>query len=221
MSSFEPLRAGASDDRGFAPLLRGAAAPTPASSIAPFPDLHAPPPPSADAMAAETREREQAAAVADAHERGRSEGRADAERELSELMRGFGEAIGELARFRSGLLERYHGELLDLALEVARKVIDRELEGNPEHWLLMIRQGVQRALDRDRIRIRIAPALHAFLREHLAELRAELDGVKELELIEDPTLPANGCIVETSYGDLDLGVDSQITAIRTALTEPA
>ncbi|MEW6269004.1 MAG: FliH/SctL family protein [Thermodesulfobacteriota bacterium] len=220
MSSFEPLRARRDDAGAFAPLLGGTRVPAERGAGAPFPDLHAPSP-SPDEVAAEAATRERVAALAAEREQGRAEGRAAAERELSELVHGLGEAIRELARFRSGMLERYHGELLDLALEVARKVVDRELEAHPEHWLGMIRQGVQRALDRDRIRIRIAPALHGFLRAHLAELRAELDGVKELELIEDPALPATGCVVETSYGDLDLGVDSQITTIRAALTEPA
>jgi flagellar assembly protein FliH len=155
------------------------------------------------------------------HARGVLEGRTQAEAELAHLVQGLGEAIAALTRFRREMLERYQAELLDLALEVARKVVDRELEQHPEHWILLIREGVKRALDRDHIRIRVAPALHGFLRGHLAELRAELDGVKDFELLEDPALPATGCVVETSYGDLDLGVESQITTIRSALAEPA
>ena len=45
-----------------------------------------------------------------------------------------------------------------------------------------------------------------------------LDDVKELELVEDQTLAENGCILESQFGDLDLGIDSQIGAIRAALT---
>ena len=46
-----------------------------------------------------------------------------------------------------------------------------------------------------------------------------LEDVKELELVEDPALAESGCIVESQFGDLDLGVDSQIGAIRAALTQ--
>jgi flagellar biosynthesis/type III secretory pathway protein FliH len=46
-----------------------------------------------------------------------------------------------------------------------------------------------------------------------------LEDVKELELVEDRALAENGCILESQYGDLDLGVDSQIGAIRAALTQ--
>ena len=61
--------------------------------------------------------------------------------------------------------------------------------------------------------------LHKFLLEHLSTLRPMLDEVKELELVEDGALSENGCILESQFGDLDLGVDSQIGAIRAALTQ--
>jgi flagellar assembly protein FliH len=131
----------------------------------------------------------------------------------------FKKALAELARFRGGLLERYQGELLALALGIARKVVQRELAEHPEHWLGMIREAVRHALDREKIRIRVGPLLHRFLLEHLSTLRPMLEDVKELELVEDQALAENGCILESQYGDLDLGIDSQIGAIRAALTQ--
>lgn len=221
MSSFEPLLpdAGAAT---FAPLGPGVAACAPAPG-GPFPDLHAPPPAvesTCDAAAAE-EEAERARALEAEYERGVRDGRAAAEQELAELGRGLHEAIREVTRFRAALRERCHAELLDLALDVARRVLDRELEAHPEHWIPLIRDGVQRALDRERVRIRVAPPLHHFLCERVAELHAELHGVKELEVVADPTLPATGCVVETPSGDLDLGVASQVETIRSALAEPA
>jgi len=220
MSSFEPLLPSLLGKMGFAPF--GAAA-APTARVAPggpFPDLNPAPPP--DSAEAALRAAEERAALEDAaYRRGVAEGHEQATSELKQLLQGLGEAIHEVGRFRRDMLERYQSELLDLALEVARKVVDRELEQHPEHWLELIREGVKRALDRDHIRIRVAGPLYAFLRTHLPELRAELDGVKDFELLEDPALPPTGCVVETSYGDLDLGVESQITTIRGALAEPA
>jgi flagellar assembly protein FliH len=220
MSSFEPLLPSLLHRMGFGPLVERPGDPPMTSPRGPFQDLDpkAPEESSDEALrAAEQRAWIEQAAYA----RGLAEGRAQADAELAHLVQGLGEAVAELTRFRRSMLERYQSELLDLSLEVARKVVDRELEQHPEHWIGIIREGVQRALDRDHIRIRVAAPLYAFLREHLAELRGELDGVKELDLLEDPALPVTGCVVETSYGDLDLGVDSQITTIRTALGEPA
>jgi len=131
----------------------------------------------------------------------------------------FVKALEDLNRFRSGLLERYQGELLALALGIARKVVQRELADNPEHWLGMIREAVRHALDREKIRIRVGTVLYKFLLENLTTLRPMLDEVKELELVEDRALSESGCILESQFGDLDLGIDSQLGAIRAALTQ--
>lgn len=220
MSSFEPLLPTLIEKLGFSPLVQDASKPA-APVVTPLPDLN-PPPIVEDPLADEQRAAEERALLEQAaYTRGLAAGRVEAEAALAQLVQGLGEAIAELTRFRREMLTRYQAELLDLALEVARKVVDRELEQHPEHWIEIIREGVRRAVDRDHIRIRVPSSLHAFLREHLGDLRGELDGVKELELIEDPALPPSGCVVETSYGDLDLGVESQIATIRGALSEPA
>jgi len=150
---------------------------------------------------------------------GLAAGRAAALRELVGEGEAFVHALDELKRFRAGLLERDQGELLALALGIARKVVQRELAEHPEHWLGMIREAVRHALDREKIRIRVGPVLHRFLLEHLSTLRPMLEDVKEMELVEDQTLAENGCILESQFGDLDLGIDSQIGAIRAALTQ--
>lgn len=167
-----------------------------------------------------------AAAVPTAAEEARREGyaagliagRAAAEAELASGAAAFEGAVEELARFRSALLERYQQELLELAIGVARKVVHQELADHPEHWMKMIQAAVLAALDRESIRLRVGPVLHRYLVERLPQLHVLLDEVKELDLVQDVTLGDTACIVESRYGELDVGVDGQMSAIRAALT---
>ncbi len=138
--------------------------------------------------------------------------------ELASAAAAFAAAVEEVARFRGHLVARYEQELLELALGVARKVVQRELAEHPEHWLAMIREAVLSAIDRETIRIRVGTVLHRYLLDQLPRLRALLEDVKELELVEDVALDETGCVIESRYGDLDLGVDGQMGAIRAALT---
>ncbi len=161
-------------------------------------------------------------ALTAAREAGRQEGlaagRLAAESEFADGAAAFAAAVEEVARFRCVLTERYQRDLLELALGVAHKVVQRELAEHPEHWLGMIREAVLATLDRETIRIRVGPVLHHYLLEHLPRLRVLLEEVKELDLVEDVALGETGCVVESRYGDLDLGIDGQMTAIRAALT---
>src|SRR5204862_7928050 len=71
-------------------------------------------------------------AVEAAHADGYAAGRDAATRDLVGDGEAFTKALGELARFRAGLLDQYQSELLALALGIARKVVQRELAENPE-----------------------------------------------------------------------------------------
>lgn len=173
----------------------------------------------AGTLEGEDSQRDQSAArVEEAFRAGFEQGKAAAVTELQGLADGLAASVEEVARFRSGLLERYERELLDLAVRVARKVLQRELAEHPEHWLEMIREGVKKAVDRERIVIRVGSVLHHFLVAELPRLAGLLEGVKDIELVEDAALAETGCVIESRYGDLDLGIDSQLGAIRTALS---
>jgi len=221
MSSFDPRTGAPRPGDGFAPLprpnvLRGTRA---ATSV--FPDLQGQPPAGGDdpSVIASPEGDPHEAARQEAYAAGLVDGRAAREAEIATGATAFADAVEEVVRFRRGLLERYQRELLELALGVARKVVQQELAAHPEHWMEMIREAARRTLDRETIRIRVGSVLHHYLVEHLPRLRALLEDVKELELVDDPVLSETGCVIESRYGDLDLGVDGQMSAIRAALTD--
>ena len=81
---------------------------------------------------------------------------------------------------RARVQERHERELLELALGVARQVVQQARAERPDVWL--------------GIAIRVPPHLLLFLRASLAD-------VKDVELVEDPSLPAGGCVIETRVGE--------------------
>jgi len=178
-----------------------------------------PPPPAAapEAAAAAPPPGPSAEEIERAFQAGVERGRAEARAELETVGASFTHSLRELADFRTRSKERYERELLELALGVARKVVQEELAERPEIWLGMIRAAVKRAVDRERIVLRVPPPLMAFLRGSLAALRASLEDVKDLELVEDPSLPAGGCVIESRSGEVDIGVETQLERSERAL----
>jgi flagellar assembly protein FliH len=202
--------------RSFAPFLGGDAAAAP-TGFRPFGD--AGPGPAASAAPGERREgppeasEEAQRAFQAGYQLGAQETRADVE----SIAESFVKSLEELADFRSQLRERYERQLLELALGVARKVVQQEIAERPAIWLSMIRAAVRRAVDRERILVRVPPALLGFLNQAIPELRTALGDVKELEVVEDPSLPAGGCVVETKFGEVDISLDTQFEAVERAL----
>src|SRR2546427_467462 len=63
----------------------------------------------------------------------------------------------------------------------------------------------------------IERAFQAGVERGRAEARASLEDVKDLELVEDPSLPAGGCVIESRFGELDIGVETQLERSERAL----
>jgi flagellar assembly protein FliH len=157
---------------------------------------------------------EDLAAFMAGYEQGQRETRALVEEAAVAL----GQSVDALGDFLKELQARYEPELLGVALGVARKVVHAEVTERPELWLGMIREALQRVADRETVRIRVPHKLAAFLTEHCPALRTQLDGVQELEVVEDPALPDGGCVVETRVAELDASVETQLDEITRALS---
>jgi len=168
----------------------------------------------AEAEAA-AREAEIAAAV----ERGRAQGAEAVHAEFGDAAAGFRAALESLAASRGEMREHYERELLGVAVQVAEKILVNELTADPTQWLGMIREAVGRILDRDSIRIRLGRALYHFLAPREGELAMILEDVRELELIEDSSLESTGCVIETTYSDLELSLSRQLEALANRLMD--
>ncbi len=150
-------------------------------------------------------------------EEGRERGLAEARAELAPLAQGFVDAIAAVVAFQQAVRERYERELLLVALGVARTVVQRELTERPELWLDMLRAAIQRTVDRERVVVRVPAALAEFLRAHAPELKLALAEVKDVEVVDDPGLPPGGCILESRFGEVDLGVETQLEQVERTL----
>lgn len=158
-----------------------------------------------------------AAAAEEAARIAHEQERAELLAKLESVGQSFVASLEELARFRREITARYERELLELSLGIARKIVHQEVAERPELWLGMLRTAVRHAVDRERIVVRVPATVAAFLREQAGPLRAALDGVKDVEVVEDAALADGACVLESQFGEVDLGIDTQLDAVARAL----
>lgn len=80
----------------------------------------------------------------------------------------------------------------------------------------MVRQALEKCSNREDLTIKVSSQDYDFLVENKEKLLSMIDGVGNLDIKRDPALKTGDCLVETSYGNIDAGVQTKIRKIEEA-----
>ncbi len=225
---------------------RGSRAPARTGSASPFPE-YAPPhseqTPDAETLRAEAEairlraiqdaERIREQARREGYQRGYEEGYRDGEQHARQqaetaLQQTLETLRAELQRALSAVHAQYEAylqtaesQMLELALEVVRKVVREELRLQPEHVRAIVREALRRVQGFGRLRIRVNPLDIETVRQHRPALLQIVDGAEGIEIIEDRRVDPGGCIIETEQGVYDARIRTQLGEIERVLREAA
>jgi flagellar assembly protein FliH len=196
-------------------LLRGADGPSPAAwrpSVRA--NANAPAGPAASAAAAPAdQQREVDARLKAAYQQGFSAAETAAAQiagqRVEAVIAGFNALIQDLAGTRRKFRGEAEQDTVKLAVAIARRVLHRELATDPEAILGLVMAAFQKLNVRETHRLRVA----AGDMEMIQQNRARLEMPAGLEIVGDSSLRAGSAIFETSRGELDASVDTQLAEI--------
>ena len=108
------------------------------------------------------------------------------------------------------LNETVEKELYELALEIARQILRREITEDPKHIIGLIRQAILQLPSASRnIRIHLHPEDAAIVRETLSQN----EDAQRWRLEDDATLQRGACHVHTDTSFMDAGIDALINRL--------
>ena len=110
-------------------------------------------------------------------------------------------------------------EIVKLSIDIARRIIREEISLNQDIVLGMVREGISQLRERQQIRVHVNPADYETMRSHKDEIAGSFDGMRSMEITEDRRVAPGGCLIETSNGDLDARVDTQLAEVERVLLE--
>jgi flagellar assembly protein FliH len=129
---------------------------------------------------------------------GEARGRAAAHKELEPTLARFAELLQSLCDARAQRLAAAEQDLLDVAAELARRILHGELRQGGDSALRMARACLQEAAGGEgALRLHVAPADAELLRSHLPELELDL-AERALALVVDPLITPGGVVVESA-----------------------
>jgi flagellar assembly protein FliH len=146
------------------------------------------------------------AAIAETEERLRREGecvRQQAQQQITETLRNFEEE-------RTGYFNRVEGEVVHLALAIARKILQRETELDPTLLAALVRIALDRMQCGPAVRIRVVSAEV----ERWGQFGERSGSATRWMVAADDELQPGDCVVETELGNANFGFEAQLRDVE-------
>jgi flagellar assembly protein FliH len=160
-------------------------------------------------------------ARAEGFAQGRAEGEAMARAEAEALVRPAVEALAAgadaLAAERTAVAERVEHQAVELAFELAGKVVVGAIEAQPERVLDVVRGALRCLVERERVQVLVNPEDLPIVRGAMDGLRGELGGIEHVEVQEERRLTRGGAIVRTPDAEVDAGLRTKLDRAREAV----
>jgi len=126
------------------------------------------------------------------------------------------QAISEFARERTAYYLRVEREVVELALGIARKILHREVQLDPDTLAGIVRVALEKLDARTTVELHVPPQEATDWRRYFA---CQPEGVLLPNVQEDLALAAGECRIETSLGTTDVGIEAQLKEIETGLLD--
>jgi flagellar assembly protein FliH len=170
----------------------------------------------ADILSAVRAEAEQiraqawAAGEAEGRASGLAAARADARPALSALASS-AQAIAEL---RTQVLGELEEDAVEMALRLAEQILAGVLSLQPERVIDVARNALRHLTERRRVTLVVNPDDLELVSECVEQLQSELGGIEHLGVQADRRVARGGAVARTDTGDIDAGIDAQLSRAR-------
>lgn len=139
---------------------------------------------------------------------------AEYEGQIEELRGQLSRTIEEVSSVSENIVNRIETEAVELALEIAKKVVGREVMFDREIALTLVKVSLKKLHNRRALaQVHLHPEDYAYVQAN----RAKLDSHGSLEIIEDAWISLGGCLIHTETGDVDARIESQFEEISRGL----
>jgi flagellar assembly protein FliH len=160
------------------------------------------------------REQARAEGFAAGHADGMAAARAEAQAQVTPAVQALAAAADQFATERAALADQVEGRAVELAIELAEKVVAGAIDAQPERVLDVVRGGLRCFVERERVQVLVHPDDLGLVRDAMEDVTAELGGIEHVDVQEERRLPRGGAIVRTPAAQVDASLRTKLERAR-------
>ena len=161
-----------------------------------------------------TLDEERKAALEQGREDGRVEGYAEGKASVDRLIERTHTVLERAQDKRSDILLDTEREIIDLVLLITRKVVKVISESQRDVIIANVQEALGKVKDKGTVIIRVNLADLKLATDHIKDFIQTLEGNKAIQVMEDTSVDAGGCIIETDFGEIDARISSQFAELE-------
>ena len=150
-----------------------------------------------------------------AFQEGMRQGREEAANTIRDAAQKVSCTVAELMGFKRKIRLDAEREVVKLSLAIARRILNRELATDPDAIEGIVHAALCKLQARDAWQIRVGPGAVDITRNCIE--RARLAGVVKINV--DPALQPGDLLIDTTAGELDASVNTQLQEIERGFAE--
>ncbi len=155
-----------------------------------------------------------AQAEAQGYAEGHAAGLQRAQAEMADAISALNTAAAGLETMRDELATAIEVDALDLAFNIAERIVGGALEVQPERVIDVVRGAVRRIAERHHITVIVSPEDLETFSGAIDDLRGELGGIENCNVHADRRVGRGGAIIRTSEGEIDVRIETQLQRVR-------
>ena len=148
-------------------------------------------------------------------EEGRQKAHQEAAGEVAAALDRLAQKLNEVAALRNKIRTYAEMDIVRLGLAIAQRILRRELTTDPETIHGLVHAALQKIQNRDILKVRVYPAGAEALKASLARAGA----APAIQVVPDATLKTGDLLFETSVGELDASVETQLQEVERGLAD--
>ncbi|GBU29115.1 flagellar assembly protein FliH [Treponema sp. R8-4-B8] len=159
----------------------------------------------------------------EAKEQGKTEGKedgyAEGKAEVDRLIERTQVVLERAQDKRADILSDTEKEIIYLVLLITRKVIKVISENQRDVIISNVVEALRKVKAKGNITIKVNLADLKLATEHKQDFIALMEGVKNINIVEDSSVDKGGCVIETDFGEIDARIASQLAEIENRILE--
>lgn len=152
-----------------------------------------------------------------ARKEGYNEGIKNAENDLFNI----NEKLEQFFDCKQEVYDKVSDCILDIAVEIAKKIIHKEVNDNKEYIIPLIKELIEDInKNENKITLKVMPKDVEIVKDKITEIFSSQYFEAKISVVPDNSIKDGGVVVETSNGIIDASIDTQLAIIEEALKKP-